>query len=394
MLVAARLLVAMPLLLSPHICISLLIPLQRRPTSATQICVTNPTPASESDDSSPIQRKRRRRKTDSFFLTTQSTDESSTITTPSLPPTVEEDPSAANQLECPFAMKFPRYRVDLTYYKNSNSDPESERRRSRRVQRGVINKIVDNLRTKQNDTNKVKLKSNEGNPWDAVSSIIKGLRSDTANNSFSNRINQNNKLHKSVETRYATEKKDGLFRWISSAEMVETFPLADEDFVAAAAFWRMASDIAKQPPPLQQRKTWYLALPETTPTVASSLCDVLNWYANLLKQDDFASKQLIITAQLDSKSMDVPVIQFTAKGNREQHQSMATIPSAADTERRTKAWVTRLLVKLGVCPFTKSPEKSGQGLGDLGVPVANIMYSHSDALSQDNCGVYMLMAGE
>ena len=56
--------------------------------------------------------------------------------------------------------------------------------------------------------------------------------------------------------------------------------------------------------------------------------------------------------------------------------------------------MTRLLVELGICPFTKSSQKSGQGLGDIGVPVANIMYRHSDALSRSDGGIYLIMAGE
>ena len=54
---------------------------------------------------------------------------------------------------------------------------------------------------------------------------------------------------------------------------------------------------------------------------------------------------------------------------------------------RTKAWVKRLLVDLAICPFTKSVTKSGQGLGDVGVPVGNIAYHVSNST-----GVYQLMA--
>ncbi|EJK47671.1 hypothetical protein THAOC_33592, partial [Thalassiosira oceanica] len=67
--------------------------------------------------------------------------------------------------------------------------------------------------------------------------------------------------------------------------------------------------------------------------------------------------------------------------------------TAGDTELRTKAWVRRVLVGLGVCPFTKSAERSGQGLQGLGVPVAGIMYRHSDA-SGGGAGVYELLASE
>ena len=41
---------------------------------------------------------------------------------------------------------------------------------------------------------------------------------------------------------------------------------------------------------------------------------------------------------------------------------------------RTRAWVQRLLVDLGICPFTKNSEWSGQGLKKEGVPVGLIAY--------------------
>jgi len=44
---------------------------------------------------------------------------------------------------------------------------------------------------------------------------------------------------------------------------------------------------------------------------------------------------------------------------------------------RTRAWVQRVLVKAGICPFTKSTQKSGQGLKAQGVPVGRIAYHHS-----------------
>ena len=49
-------------------------------------------------------------------------------------------------------------------------------------------------------------------------------------------------------------------------------------------------------------------------------------------------------------------------------------------KNRVKSWVRRVLVELEICPFTKSDTRSGQGLSDLGVPVAKIAY-HSSAAS-------------
>lgn len=388
-------LVAMLPLLLPQLCLSLLSPhycRHHRPVAykcrqPTQILAADPTKATDSDSPSsspPIQQKRRRRKADSFFLTSSDHEIITPLKAEEKPP--EE---ATKQSECPFAMTFPRYRVNISNNKNSNNDPESEKRRTRRVQRGIITKLVNNLGTTitkgDNNSNVKSKESGEGkNPWGVVSGIVQGVFKST---------------HKSTEAMYATEVKEGLFRWVSSAEGSPS--LADEDFVAAAAFWRMVADIIVQQQQQQQNeKKWYLALPETTPSVASNLCDILNWYADLDKResDDSNVASIQIIAQLDSRSDDVPVIQFTVSGNSQQqqqlHQHNTLLPSAADTERQTKSWVKRLLVELGVCPFTKSPEKSGHGLGDMGVPVANIMYRHSDALGRGSGGVYLLLAGE
>jgi len=185
----------------------------------------------------------------------------------------------------------------------------------------------------------------------------------------------------------------------------------DEDFHAAASFWKMASDIlthlAIESPARDdgQERIWYLAMPETTPSVARNLCENLNWYADYTSKrlaDEGKDADLIIRSDLDSRYDDdsIPVVVFSVTfddgvrqrlGRRQEQRSL--LPKPADTERRTKAWVKRLLVQLGICPFTKSEIRSGQGLKDLGVPVANRMYRHSEALGGGSDG-YLLMAGK
>ena len=191
--------------------------------------------------------------------------------------------------------------------------------------------------------------------------------------------------------------------------------IADEDFYSAAEFWRMASDIVTglaidTPAPARgaARHIWYLALPETTPSVVWNLCDNLNWYADYcsssgkLDSEGGGEADLIVHSDLDARCVDgkIPVVKFTATVDDGARRRLAgrrklrgLLPGAQDTERRTKAWVKRLLVQLGICPFTKSEVRSGQGLRDLGVPVAGIMYRHSEALGAGS-DVYLLMAGK
>ena len=246
--------------------------------------------------------------------------------------------------------------------------------------------------------------------------IFKGVMNSNGGAGGVNGIPQksNDRARKSVEAMYQEEVNQGSFRWISSSSLTKDSAEdavdasawdPDEDFVAAAAFWRMASDIVdasfEQNP---DQQVGYLALPETTQSMAQNLCDILNWYGDLLlnnqKSEDKGRVMTILQAEIDSRTDDnaVPVIRFTVvtsnKDEQQQIQERRTqLPTAEDTERRTKAWVKRLLVQLGICPFTKSEVKSGQGLRDLGVPVANIMYRHSSALSGSNDS-YLLMAGK
>jgi hypothetical protein len=249
-------LAAMILLLPPHLCNSLLLQPphyhhhHHRPIQ-TQIFSVDPiTATTDRDDSLPsqqsIKRKRRRRKADSFFLT-QSTDEesSSTLIESSTNYSLKEEIVAEKQQsECPFVMTFPRYRVNI----NSYNKAESEKRRSRRVQRGVIKKLVNNLSAKQRkNVDEDNGKNNEGvKPWGIVSNIVQGVFSDTVDTK-SNIISRNSdRVRNSVESIYETEVNEGLFRWSSSAEiMAQASTLADEDFIPQLHFGEWSQILLK-----------------------------------------------------------------------------------------------------------------------------------------------------
>ena len=180
------------------------------------------------------------------------------------------------------------------------------------------------------------------------------------------------------------------FHWAISRPKENCDPLlVDQDCEAAVNFWRMAADISKQK--VNENKRWYLALPGTTISVAQNLCDILNWYAgNIAKGNNRVDGAIIIDARLDTTySNSLPVIEFAVEYQFHENQTITSYrqPTAKETEKRTKSWVQRLLVKFSICPFTKSEVKSGQGLGDLGVPVANILYRHSDASATNVCAL-------
>ena len=285
--------------------------------------------------------------------------------------------------QCPlFSMTFPRYRINLS---SSIKQNESEQRRLRRVERGIITKLVKPNTNNSDETRRLGKENN--NPLDVMNSLIKGV---------TNALPKNDLNRKALESLYSGKTNN--FRWVSSSSSSSspTDRDVDVDLHAAAAFWRMASDITSND---TASELSYLALPETSHSVAQNLCDVLNWYAEYTQGKGRGKGEIILSAEVDLQSETVPVVCFSVRNsNKAQQQDdeferkRNLLPTATDTERRTKAWVNRLLVKLGVCPFTKSDSKSGQGLRDLGVPVANIMYRHSAALSEASDDVYLLMA--
>jgi hypothetical protein len=85
---------------------------------------------------------------------------------------------------------------------------------------------------------------------------------------------------------------------------------------------------------------------------------------------------------LQMKWEPLPHIKFTKTvdsdaANNNYHDS-AWIDNETH-QRRTQAWVQRLLVTHGICPYTRTDTKSGQGIP--GVPVAPIAYSATPAIS-------------
>lgn len=326
----------------------------------------------------------------------------------------QQNEQSTTAKSCPmkFAMTFPRYRIDLTPPPNASRTSakkyrinESEQRRMRRVERGTITKLLNSSDEDEKDK-----KAKNDNPLlvGIISGIFQGWKNP----------------RKSVESLYSNEIEREHFRWISSPSDEEgavNEELVDEEFIAAGAFWRLASDICiiqqqqnnNNVPQEEEQSQYYLALPDSTVSVAQNLCDILNWYSNYSSENK-RQGDTIIRADIDSRQGceddAIPIVRYTItntkKGQQQQDQQQHQLPqpTAHDTERHTKAWVKRVLIQLGICPFTRSQVKSGQGLRDLGVPVANIMYRHSDAAASSrsdgngnasvgSCGdIYLLMA--
>ena len=120
-----------------------------------------------------------------------------------------------------------------------------------------------------------------------------------------------------------------------------------------------------------------VALPDFDKRILVNFKEVMDWI-----QETMEDEIRIETTLLE----DNQVVRMDRIGTAAALTSVEPV-SHSVVEERTKAWVKRLLVDLSICPFTKSVTKSGQGLGDLDVPVASIAYHTSTTKD-----VYQLLA--
>ena len=169
------------------------------------------------------------------------------------------------------------------------------------------------------------------------------------------------------------------------------------DGVAAVArLWRAASDLLlqwhDQTSGSENDNTVVVvcALPNARHRVARQWVDLIEW---LLSLDTFGAAQDVSVVY--NSVGKVPTVTMSTKKRHASGSGPLPQSNASSHEivtARTKSWVKRILVELGICPFTKSVTMSGQGLADVGVPVGSIAYHTSWASSVTAAGVCELMA--
>jgi len=197
------------------------------------------------------------------------------------------------------------------------------------------------------------------------------------------------------------ENNNGLFAWPwqkgsvrnqlenrakSKSEVVEVIWKEKVDGVAALAFlWRAASDLQQQNMETITPAAVICALPDARIKVVRQWVDLIEWLFSL---GSFPTENLSVEFEITEK---IPTVTMTVQGGSGQVKSTHLHDHDVVTAR-TKSWVKRVLVKLGICPFTKSSTMSGQGLAHVGVPVGSIAYHTSSASSLSAAGVCELMA--
>lgn len=115
-----------------------------------------------------------------------------------------------------------------------------------------------------------------------------------------------------------------------------------------------------------------VVLPDASTRVVRQWVDIFEWMTTMQQEDAVTT-----AGQTNAEFGTLEDISFVTLKRVEPSPTLLDpfVELNPDLiEKRTKSWVKRVLVDLGICPFTKSPIKSGQGLADVGVPVANIAY--------------------
>ena len=195
-----------------------------------------------------------------------------------------------------------------------------------------------------------------------------------------------------IEKKYSTDVKNNAFFWIEPevdvSEDTERMAKGKIGIFASAAVWRKVAETIDSYISGGSGRT-VISIPRASIAGLSQLVDIINWYNEKHGEDPVQVGNVKIVANLDDDA-PIPTVVLTAmKGDGELRESSDI--SSSHVINGTKSWVKRVLVKLGICPFTKSITRSGQGLGDYGVPVGNIAYHHSRACSNE---IPHLMAGK
>jgi hypothetical protein len=117
-----------------------------------------------------------------------------------------------------------------------------------------------------------------------------------------------------------------------------------------------------------------VALPDASRQLVQNWSEIVDFMNQILEPSRRGSIQVTASLLVDS---DSPVPAIRIERNGEPLSEPLSSVTATTIQERTRSWVRRILVEQGICPFTKSDTKSGQGLGDVGVPVAAIAYHAS-----------------
>jgi hypothetical protein len=151
-----------------------------------------------------------------------------------------------------------------------------------------------------------------------------------------------------------------------------------EGLEAISSMWRNAADLMKS----TSEESVILAFPDASVKVVIQWIDILQWMDTRQLQGEASGIEAVY-----ENTKNLPTVRLRRKGPAARPSSAQPLEDPSVIEKRLQSWAQRILVELRICPFVKSNKMSGQGLADLGVPVARIAYHNSYAETTQICSL-------
>lgn len=210
------------------------------------------------------------------------------------------------------------------------------------------------------------------------------------------------RIRQGLERRYSSAT-DGQFHWVEEAQK------GDDDHGGVrllATLWGAAADAATPGGRKEEPSVSVWAFPGSAQKPEQSniiqqwinLWDWLQQHEQEVGGDATTASNIQVEYWIESNL--IPCLKLMRKQRLQHQQEPSSSSSSLAQEegivnKRTKSWVKRALVDMQICPFTKSEKRSGQGLANVGVQVADIDYRVSQAtnvvqLMADTWGAFSL----
>merc|ERR1719491_2200807 len=132
-------------------------------------------------------------------------------------------------------------------------------------------------------------------------------------------------------------------------------------------YWRTLSDVANSVKHEgAESRTVVLGLPNASLIGLKQLVDISNWLEEISTGKAFsvapdASVHAVIDEDAPVPTVLITAIAHNSDGIERLSMMQPPVLTLDVVKRRMKSWVTRILVRMEICPFTKSSSKSGQG---------------------------------
>lgn len=251
---------------------------------------------------------------------------------------------------CPYSMAFKRYRIPISGGKDNT--------KSKNIISGLFTGIISSAQKSEFER---KYRNNKSAWYDPKSKV-----SSTESKDDSERI---------------VKGKIGIY--------VSAFVWRTLSNLLQEAIYDLESGGSTMQP---HRNEIVIGLPNASMIGLKQLSDIINWMGEnetYYLPPSFKFKINVYANVEDDAPVPTMNLVISSEGVERQIRNASTSTDASNSSiplneaiitERTKAWVNRVLVKMRICPFTKSTTRSGQGLADVGVPVGNIAYHYSNAL--------------